>query len=122
MTFREMDNDKASEAMVRISAALSFICEDEEVIKMLNDINDEENMTMLVGVTKYMPKLTALAFRRHKDDLYEIVGALSQKDKKQVGKMNFIETVKLLQENWDVLMDFFPSSDSSTETTVTQSA
>ena len=118
MKLTEMSNDQATDAMVRIASALSFICEDEDVIKLFRELGESKgNTTLLQGVSNFMPKITALAFRKHKDSLYEIVGALSKKTKKEVGNMNFMETVQILRENWECIRDFFPFSGSLTEET-----
>ena len=116
MTIYEMTNDQASDAMIRISAALCFVLEDKEVMDVIKEAQEIRDKTILEGVTMILPKVTALVFRKHRDSLYEIVGALSQQDRKAVGKMGFRETVELLKENWGTLKDFFPSSASGTET------
>ena len=118
MNINEMDLDQASEAMLRISNALGFILEDEEVTKLLDDLGDSESTSPMKWIPKYLPRIANVALRRHKDDLYEIIGALGQKDRKQVGKMNFIEAVGLIRENWEVLSGFFPSSETSSQTNV----
>ena len=122
MNISTMTNDQASDAMIRISAALGFICEDEEVKKLMDDFSKSEGATLMQNISAFLPRVTALAFRKHKDSLYEIIGALSQKGREEVGKMNFVESVNLLRENFQVLLDFFPSSDTSTTTTEQPSA
>lgn len=116
MTIYEMDNDHATDAMVRISAALCFVLDDKEVMDTIKEAKEIRDKTILEGVTMILPKVTALVFRKHKDSLYEIVGALSQQDSGTVGKMSFKQTVDLIRENWTVLKDFFPSSDTVTGT------
>lgn len=120
MNINEMTLDQATDAAVRVSAAIGFICEDEEVQEFFREIGATEKLTFASG-TKLIPKLTALALRKHKDSMYEIIGALSQKDRKAVGKMNVVEVINLLKENWETILGFFPSSDTLTETTETTS-
>lgn len=119
MTINEMDLDQASEAMLRISNVLGFILEDEEVTKLLDDIGASESTSPMKWIPKYLPRIANVALRRHKEDLYEIIGALSQQDIKQVGKMNFIDAVGLIRENWEVLTSFFQSSEPSNQTNET---
>lgn len=116
MTIYEMNNDQATDAMIRISAALCFVLEDSEVMDVIKEAQEVREKTVLEGITMILPKVTALVFRKHRDSLYEIVGALSQQDKKAVGRMNFRQTVDLLKENWETIKDFFPSSDTVTGT------
>ena len=111
MKISEMSNDQATDAMIRISAALGFICEDEEMLGLIDEIRNLGTTPIVVAIPKILPKFTSMAFRRHKDSLYEIIGALCQKSKKDVGKMNFKETIALVKESYDdVLKDFFTSS------------
>lgn len=119
MNINQMDLDQASEAMLRISGALGFILEDEEVTKLLDDLGASESTSPMKWIPKYLPRIANAALRRHKEDLYEIIGALSQQDRKQVGKMNFIDAVGLIRENWEVLNSFFQSSEPSTQTNET---
>lgn len=122
MNINEMSMDQASDAMLRISNALGFILEDEEVTTLLDDIGKSESSSPMMWIHKYLPRIANAALRRHKDDVYEIIGALSQQDKKAVGNMNFMQAVALLKENWETLMGFFTSSEASAQTNVTQPA
>ena len=111
MKISDMTNDQATEAMVRISAAFGFICEDEEMLSVIDDLQNMGNTPLIKAVPRVLPKFCSLAFRKHKDSLYEIIGALCQKSKKDVGKMNFKETIALVKESYDdILRDFFTSS------------
>jgi hypothetical protein len=111
MKISDMTNDQATDAMIRISAALGFICEDQEIVGLIDEMQNMGDMPIMVAIPKILPKFTSLAFRRHKDSLYEIIGALCQKPKKDIGKMNFKETIALVKESYDdILRDFFTSS------------
>ncbi len=123
MKISEMNNDQATDAMVRISAALGFICEDEEMLSVIDDLQNLGNMPIVNAIPRVLPKFASLAFRKHKDSLYEIIGALCQKSKKDVGKMNFKETITMIKESYDdVLRDFFTSSVPSRETSAEELA
>lgn len=121
MNINAMSNDQAMDAMVRISSVLSFILEDKEIRDLMNDLGGDKgkDMTLLDGVTKYLPRITMIAAKKHRESLYEIVGALEQKDAKTVGKMNFMKTLTVIQENWSELKSFFQSFVSSGEMTGT---
>lgn len=122
MNINEMSMDQATDAMLRISNALGFILEDEEVTALLDDLGKSESSSPMMWIPKYLPRIANAALRRHKDDVYEIIGALSQQDKKAVGKMNFLQAVALLKENWETLTSFFTSSEASAQTNVMQPA
>lgn len=123
MKISEMTNDQATDAMVRISAAFGFICEDEEMLGMIDELQNMGSMPLIKAVPRVLPRFCSLAFRKHRDSLYEIIGALCQKTKKDVGKMNFKETIALIKESYDdILRDFFTSSVPSPEKSVEESA
>lgn len=112
MKISEMSNDQATEAMIRISAPFQNICEDEELITVLEAIKNrpkEEELVKSIG--RILPKFVLFALKNHKADLYEIIGALSCQPTGKVGKMNFAETVRMLKESYDdILHDFFTTS------------
>lgn len=120
MNINEMDLDQASEAMLRISNALGFVFQDEEVCNLLDEISASESTSIMKWIPKYLPRIAAMVLQRHRDSMYEIIGALSQTDTKKVGKMNFREVVEILRDNWETLMSFFPSTAESAGTNVTQ--
>lgn len=109
MTIADMSMDQATETMIRVSSVLAFILEDEEVKSFIDGIIESGNESILTIIPKYLPKLTNILFRRHKDSLYELISALYGIDKKEVGRMNFKDAVNVLTENWSVLKDFFTS-------------
>jgi len=123
MKISEMTNDQATDAMVRISAAFGFLCEDDEMMSLIDDLQNLGNMPIVKAIPKILPKFSSLAFRKHKNSLYEIVGALCQKSAKEVGKMNFKATIDLVKESYDdILRDFFTSSVPSKQTSGEESA
>lgn len=110
MKISEMTNDQATEAMVRISAAFGFLCEDEEMVGMIDELQKLGSTPIVQAIPKVLPKFASLAFRKHKNSLYEIIGALCMKSAKEVGKMNFKQTIELVKESYDdILRDFFTS-------------
>lgn len=111
MNISEMSMDQATDAMIRVSAVLAFVLEDEEVKGFVDGIIESGNESILTIIPKYLPKFTNILFKRHKDALYELISALSQVDKKEVGKMTFKDAVSVLKENWSTLKDFFTLSE-----------
>lgn len=120
MNINDMNLDQASDAMLRVSNALGFVFQDEEVCNLLDEISASESTSIMKWIPKYLPRIAAMVLQRHRDSMYEIVGALTQTDAKKVGKMNFREVVEILRDNWETLMSFFPSTAESAGTNVTQ--
>lgn len=108
MKISEMTNDQASAAMIRLASSFSILCEDDEMMKLINDLDGK---TWIDAVKSVIPKFVAFALSKHKNELYDIVGALTACTIAEVGGMNFMETVKTIRESWDeVASSFFPSS------------
>lgn len=110
MSIGDMNLDQATEATIRITDAISSLLEDNEVVDLLNDIGKSESGSPLAWLSKYLSKIIKLALCKHKDSIYEIVSALRQIDKKEVGKLSFKEVVADLKENWEIIIGFFTDS------------
>lgn len=108
MKISEMTNDQATDAMIRLASAFSVLFEDEQTEKFLTEINGKE---WKYAIKSIIPKFVVYALSDHKNELYEIVGALNAIPVSEVGKMNFFETIESIQNSYDeVLENFFTSS------------
>lgn len=122
MKISEMTNDQAAEAMIRLAVPFGNICEDEEALKLLDEYRSMNSLPMLQTIGKMLPKLVSYMLKSHKDDLYEIIGALTFMTADKVAKMNFAETIKVIRESYDeVLASFFPLSVKQTKKTESES-
>lgn len=113
MKITEMTNDQAADAMLRLAGPFASFADDEEFMKMMDEIQamKDGGMPVRTATLKMIPKFVTFGIRRHKHDLYEIIGALTLKPTAQVAKMNFMETIQTVRESWDdVTASFFPSS------------
>lgn len=111
MKISEMNNEQAAEAMIRLSVPFGNLCDDEKVVDMINRYKDMKDVPMIQTIGKVLPEVVMYAFKTHKADLYEIVGALTDQSVEKVAKMNFVKTINVLKESYDdVLKDFFTSS------------
>ena len=113
MKISEMTNDQATEAMLRLTGPFSSICEDEEMLTFLDTLNamksDDTPFIKVIG--RVIPQFVTLALKKHRHDLYEIVGALTLTPIGKVGLMNFKETIDAVKESYDdILAGFFTSS------------
>ena len=111
MKISEMTNDQAADALIRLSVPFGNICEDEEAIKIIDEYNGMRKLPLVKAIGKLMPQISSYLLKAHKNDLYEIVGALTFQTKAAVAKMNFFDTIKVLKDSYDeVLQSFFTSS------------
>lgn len=111
MKISEMTNDQATEALIRIASPFEAICEDDEFLELLDRLAGMKGQPVIKVIGQMLPAFITIGLKKHRADLYEIVGALTMKPIAQVGKMNFKETVEALTESYDsVLKDFFTHS------------
>ena len=123
MKISEMTNDQAAEAMARLVEPFSNICDDEEMMAMIEEIKANSDTQILKMIPKMLPKLTAFALKKHKKDLYEVIGALQMVPTAKIGGMNFLETVGMVRASYDdILKSFFTQSKPVTETSEKESA
>lgn len=110
MKISEMNNEQAADALIRLSVPFGNLCEDEKVVEIIKKFQGISDQPMIQTMGRIIPELVTFAFKTHKDDLYEIVGALTNQTTDKVAKMNFVTTVNILKESYDdTLRDFFTS-------------
>lgn len=127
MKISEMTCDQATVAMIRISGPISAICDDEEALGLIDEIQKmskkNPDMHPVRQIAKFLPKIVTFGLAKHKADLYEIVGALTETPVGQVGKMNFMQMLNAVKDSYDdVLAGFFTRSGVVTKTNVAESA
>lgn len=111
MKISEMTNDQATEALIRIAVPLSNICEDDEIVDIFNRMGNVDDIPLVKAIGQVVPDVIRYCLMKHKEDLYEVIGALTFQTKENVGKMNFIETVKVVKDSYDeTLSSFFTRS------------
>ena len=111
MKISEMNNEQAADALIRISEPVSNLCDDEDLVKMLDEFSKMNDLGIVRAFGQMLPKLMGYALKKHRKDLYEIIGALDMRPTAEVAKMPFLETVKLVQDSYDtILRDFFTRS------------
>lgn len=110
MKISEMTCDQASEAMIRIAGPFASLADDEDLMKMFDDIKALKNqgLTVANATIKMIPKFVTFGLAKHKHDLYEIVGALMMKPASAVGKLNLLQTIEEVRNSFDeVTASFF---------------
>ena len=111
MKISEMTNDQAATAILRICGPFERISDDEEVMGLFDELKKMKKGTIREGIMKMIPKFVTLALKKHKLDLYEVIGALMMKPVHAVATMNFKETIDAVSDSIDdVLTSFFPQS------------
>lgn len=110
MKISEMNNEQAADALIRLSVPFGNLCEDEKIVEIIKKFQGISDQPMIQTMGKIIPEIAMFAFKEHKSDLYEIVGALTNQSVDKVAKMNFVKTVNILKDSYDdTLRDFFTS-------------
>ena len=110
MKMSQMTNDQITELIIRITPAVSNIMDDEEMQPLLDKVAGSREMPLAKLIPSLLPPVVTFALRKHKADLYEIVGAFSGKSVKEVGKMNILDTMNIIKDSIDKdFTDFFRS-------------
>lgn len=111
MKISEMTLDQSTEAVIRISTPISNICDDPEMITLLDELQSLGDMSIFTAIGKLLPKIVTYGLKKHKEDIYEIIGALQMIPTAKVGAMNLMETIKMFRDSYDdVLAGFFTDS------------
>ena len=111
MKISEMDNEQAANALIRIATPLGNICDDEQITGIITRYQEMEETPIIKVIAKFMPEIVSVAFKKHKNDLFEIVGALTLQSADKVSKMNFLQTINVIKDaiNDEDMKDFFTS-------------
>lgn len=117
MKISEMTNDQATQALVRLSGPFANICDDDEMMAILDEVQklrDNSGVPVIKAIASILPKFISFGLIKHKKDLYEIVGALVGESASKVGSMNVKQTVQAVKDSYDeVLASFFTRSASA---------
>ena len=117
MKISKMSTEQAADVLVRIAEPVSNIMDDSRVTDVLKEISTMKNIPYIKIFAILVPKIVPLALETHRDDLFEVVGALDSKTVSEVKNQNILKTIKVLQESIDKdLIDFFGSIGSQEKT------
>lgn len=110
MKISEMSTNKAADAIVRISAHLSNILDDGEMMEVIKTTASTGTENAMNGWANLLTKVVPICLEKHRNDLFSIVAVLDNKTAEQVGEMKLIKTLNILKESVDKeLLDFFGS-------------
>lgn len=110
MKISEMTTEQATDTLVRLSAPIGNICDDEALVEIIKKFHESKTENIR-AVGKLLPEVLGFALQAHKRDVYEIVGALIGKTCDEVAKMPFAAMLKEMRNSYDeVFRDFFTSS------------
>lgn len=111
MKISEMTNEQAADALIQIAEPFGNICGDEEMLGLLEKMQNTQGRPVIQTLADVLPKFVLYALKKHRSDLYAIIGALTMRPVAEVARMNFKSTVAVVRESYDdIIRDFFTSS------------
>ena len=111
MKISEMNNEQAADALIKLAEPFENICGDEEMLELMEKVKDAQGKPVIQTLGDILPKFVLYALKKHRNDLYAIIGALTMQPVAEVARMNFKKTVDTVKESYDdIIRDFFTSS------------
>lgn len=111
MKISQMTNDQACNAMIRMADPMSRLLEDDSIKPMLKQVSEMKDVPSVDIIGAMLQKVVTFAMKDHRQDLYEIIGAMTDATAEQVAEMNFMQTIACVREFADKdFLDFFKSS------------
>lgn len=109
MKISQMTTNQAADVLIRISVPASNIMHDSETMEVLEKLANGNDSPLSFIADNIVP-VTSVLLKNHREDVYEVVAALSGKTIDEIGNQKITETIKDIKEGWDGdLVDFFAS-------------
>lgn len=115
MKLSQVSTDKATDVLCEIAPYATNIFADEalmEELKSALDMEDANTMAEKIAIISgKLSNIVSILLKKRKADLFGIVGALNDKTAEEVGKQNFLITMKQIKDisKDKELVDFFKS-------------
>lgn len=100
MKISDMTTDQAADALIRISVPASNIMHDDETLATLDKLAHGNNNALAFIADNIVPVATVL-LKTHRNDVYEILAALTEKKRGEIAKQKITETIKDIKNCWD---------------------
>lgn len=108
MKISMMSTEQAADALVRMAQPVANILDDKDVDPILQKFSKSKNKSMTKIAADLIPKIVPLALKAHRDDVFEIVGALECVTADEVRKFPVLKTMAIIRDSFDKdLIDFF---------------
>lgn len=119
MRLNEISTDKALDLLCELTLPLTTIATDKELIEAIykrtvvakETTQSEKNIIGTMQVAKNLKVIIPKLLKTHKNEVYEVLAIINEKDVEEIKKQSLIETIKevkeLLQD--EELKSFFTS-------------
>ena len=116
MKISEMSTDKVLDVLCEITPAINSIITDDELLSQLKSVvsQDDKELTTAQLIARGVEKVNAIIpilLKKHKEDAFSILAALSEKTCDEIAKQKSLVTLKQIKEiaQDKELIDFFKS-------------
>lgn len=110
MKISQMTTDQAADVLVRIAEPATNLMHDEEFYKMLEKVANSQDASPIKFLADNLTAIVTAFLKNHKQDVFEVVAALSEKTSSDVANQKITETIKDIKDCLDGdLIDFFGS-------------
>lgn len=119
MKLSELSTDKLADCLCDLTEPVSNIMQDEEIVNKFKDISaDHKKGTPMIEIGgKALSQMIPLCLKKHRENVYKILSALSGKTIEEIGSQNGLLTIKEIKDCYDKdLVNFFKSSEVMEET------
>lgn len=109
MKISEMTTDKAADVLMRITDPVANIMHDADTMSLIEKMaNGTDNPIKFIADN--IVSVSTVLLKNHREDMFEIIAAMSDKTADEVSKQKFPQTIKDIRGCWDgELADFFGS-------------
>lgn len=114
MRLSEISTDRAADVLCEITIYVANIVTDEDLIGELKKTISGKAITraeLIALATEKINKLIPIVLKKRKADVFGILAVLNEKTAEEIGKQNFLTTMKQVKEivKDRELLDFFKS-------------
>ena len=114
MRLSEISTDRAADVLCEITTYVANIVTDEDLIGELKKTISGKAITraeLIALATEKINKLIPIVLKKRKADVFGILAVLNEKTVEEIGKQNFLTTMKQVKEivKDRELLDFFKS-------------
>lgn len=91
-----MSTDKAADVLVNIAPCVADIMDDKDVAGAIEKLADKSDSDITVGeiVSIAVKRVIPLALKKHRDELYAILVAMTDKELETIKKQSVMDTIK----------------------------
>ena len=118
MKLSQMTTNQATDALCKIAPAVMRVLADQSTLPLVQQLFDAfKSEHPAETAAAVCIRIFPLLLKDHKEDMFEIVGALNDKTAQQIAKQNVMKTIEMVRDSVDKeLIDFFKSSGEQTQT------